>query len=133
MIDYSNQIFSWLTYSLREKFPKIFTTKSETTAPPMFPAVSVVQKNNAVYQRTRDACLENHVSVMFEINIYTNGKDDKEQQAAEIRDMISDLMMSIGFARISCEPTPNLEDMSIYRITMRFTAVIGKDGLVYWQ
>lgn len=131
MIDYSDQIYSWLTYSLREKFPKIYTSKLETAAPPVFPAVSIVQKNNATYRRTRDACLENHVSVMFQIDIYTNGKDNKERQAQDIRNTVSDLMQSIGFNRTVCEPTPNLADMSIYRITMRFTGIIGKDGFVY--
>lgn len=131
MLDFSDEIYSWLTYSLREKFPKIYTTKSETAAPPVFPAVSIVQKNNVTYQRTRDACLENHVSVMFQMDIYTNDKDNKERQAQEIRNAVSDLMVSKGFNRTMCEPTPNLADMSIYRITMRFTGIIGKDRFVY--
>lgn len=131
MLDFSDEIYSWLTYSLREKFPKIYTTKSETAAPPVFPAVSIVQKNNVTYQRTRDACLENHVIVMFQMDIYTNDKDNKERQAQEIRNAVSDLMVSKGFNRTMCEPTPNLADMSIYRITMRFTGIIGKDRFVY--
>lgn len=131
MLDFSDEIYSWLTYSLREKFPKIYTTKTETAAPPVFPAVSIVQENNVTYQRTRDARLENHVSVMFQMDIYTNDKDNKERQAQEIRDTVSDLMQSIGFNRTMCKPTPNLADMSIYRITMRFTGIIGKDRVVY--
>lgn len=131
MLDFSDEIYSWLTYSLREKFPKIYTTQEETAAPPVIPAVSIVQKRNVTYQRTRDACLENHVSVMFQMDIYTNDKDNKKRQAEEIRDTVSDLMQSIGFNRTMCEPTPNLADMSIYRITMRFTGIIGKDRIVY--
>lgn len=131
MLDFSDEIYSWLTYSLREKFTKIYTTQEETPAPPVIPAVSIVQKRNVTYQRTRDACLENHVSVMFQMDIYTNDKDNKKRQAEEIRDTVSDLMQSIGFNRTMCEPTPNLADMSIYRITMRFTGIIGKDRVVY--
>ncbi len=131
MLDFFDEIFSWLTYSLRNKFPKIYTAKSETAAPPVFPAVSIVQKRNVTYQRTRDSCLENHVSVMIQMDIYTNDKNNKEQQAQEIRNTVSDLMQSIGFNRTMCEPTPNLADMSIYRITMRFTGIIGKDRIVY--
>lgn len=131
MLDFSDEIYSWFTYSLREKFPKIYTTQEETLAPSVIPAVSIVQKRNVTYQRTRDACLENHVSVMFQMDIYTNDKDNKKRQAEEIRDTVSDLMQSIGFNRTMCEPTPNLADMSIYRITMRFTGIIGKDRVVY--
>lgn len=133
MLDFYTEIFSWLTYSLREKFPNIFTTKSDTTAPPKFPAESIVQKNNAVYQRTRDLQMENHINVLLEMNIYTNDVNTKEEQAWEIATVTADLMQSIGFNRTVCEPVPNLVDMSIYRITMRFTGIVGKDRIVYQQ
>lgn len=131
MLDFYDQIYSWLTLSLREQFPDIVTSRTETTALSTFPAVSIAQKNSANYTRTRDADPENHVSVMYEINIYTNGETDKEQTAQKIRNYISDLMLSKGFNRTVCEPIDNISNMSIYRIVMRFTGIIGKDNFVY--
>lgn len=133
MLDFQRQIFSRLTLYLREKHTKIYTSRNDSAAPPMFPAVTIVQKDNVNYQRTMDACHENHVKVMYQIDIYTNDKKelDRMQLADNISYDISDFMIGLGFNRTLCQPIPNVADMSIYRITMRFEGVIGRDGFVY--
>lgn len=136
MLDYSRQVFSRMTLHLREKFSGIYTSQSDSTAPPKFPAVTVVQKNNAVYKRTIDCdSRENHVKVMFQVDIYSNEPKEADRivLAENIRNEISDFMLDIGFIRTLCEPIPNVMDMSIYRISMRFEGIIGKDSLVYTE
>ncbi len=132
MLDFSDVIFSWLSLALREDFPDIYTSDDDIVGiPPVFPAVSIVQKSTVNYQKTRDENMENHVSVMYQIDIYTNGDTTKKEQARCIRDKVSDLMLSKGFNRTMCSPTPNLANMSIYRISMRFEGVISGNGVVY--
>lgn len=134
MLDYSKQVYSRLTKELRAKHGKNFyTSRIEGTSPPKFPAATIVQKNNVNYQKTIDACHENHVKVMFQIDIYTNNKNelDKLELAESIEETVSDFMIGLGFNRTMSEPIPNVSDMSIYRISMRFEGVIGKDALVY--
>ena len=136
MLDYSRQVFSRTTLHLREKFSGIYTSQSDSTAPPKFPAVTVVQKNNAVYKRTIDCdSRENHVKVMFQVDIYSNEPTEVDRivLAEKIRNEISDFMLDIGFIRTLCEPIPNVMDMSIYRISMRFEGIIGADSLVYTE
>lgn len=136
MLDYSRQIFSRLSLYLREKFPKVYTSRNDSAAPPRFPAVTIVQKDNANYQRTIDSdSLENHVKVMYQIDVYTNDKKelDRMDSAENITAEISDFMLGLGFNRTLCQPIPNVNDMSIYRISMRFEGVIGRDALVYVQ
>lgn len=131
MIDYSREIFSWLSLSLKSEYPEIKTASIYDDQPAKFPAVTIVQMDNAVLLRTRDANIENHVSVMYQIDIYTNGQTDKQQQAEYIRNTVNELMQSKGFQRSFCQPVPNLQDRSIYRISMRFIGIIGRDGFVY--
>ncbi len=131
MLNYRDVIFSWLSLSLMELFPDIYTAKTDIGTPPKFPATAIVQKNTINYQKTRDSCMENHVQNMYQVDIYTNGKKTKEDEAWSIAEAVYDLMLSKGFNCTMCEPTPNLADMSIYRITMRFEGVIGRNGLVY--
>lgn len=131
MLDYSNEIFSWLALALKERYPKIKTASIADEQPAKFPAVTIVQMENSVLAKTRDANIENHANVMFQIDIFTNSQTDKQQQAEDIRNTINDLMQSIGFQRTFCQPVPNLEDRTIYRITMRFSAIVGRDRIVY--
>ena len=86
------------------------------------------------YQKTMDFdCHENHCKVMFQIDIYTNNKNeiDRLELAESIEETVSDFMIGLGFSRTMSKPIPNVSDMSIYRISMRFEGVIGKDALVY--
>lgn len=132
MIDYAGWIYTKLTEKLRESYPKIYTSQDDSTAPPQFPAVTIVQKDNVNYQRTIDCdSKENHVKVMYQIDVYTNGKTDKIQRARAISADISDYLLSLGFNRTMCQPIPNVSDMSIYRISMRFEGVISSNGIVY--
>lgn len=134
MLDYSRQVFSRLTDTLRAKFKGIYASRNDSVSPPKFPAVTIVQKSNANYKKTMDCdCRENHVKVMFQIDIYSNAPEeaDRIDTAEKIACEVSDFMIGLGFSRTLCEPIPNVSDMSIYRISMRFEGVIGKDALVY--
>lgn len=134
MLDYSRQVFSRLTESLRGKFKEIYTSRNDSTSPPKFPAVTIVQKSNVNYKRTMDCdSRENHVKVMYQIDVYSNDTDeaDRIDTAEKIAEAVSDFMLELGFSRTMCEPIPNVNDMSIFRISTRFEGVIGKDALVY--
>lgn len=135
MIDWENKIFNYIATKLRKKFAGIYVVgeNSMVTADnSSFPAVSIVQRTNAVKSETADSgSLENHADVMFEVDAYSNLSKGKKQQAKEITAVVSDLFMEIGFARTFCQPLDNLAEVSIFRMKSRYKAVIGKDGLVY--
>ena len=88
-----------------------------------FPLVSVVQSNNYTHLGTQDAELEDHaVNVAFEINVYTNDAK-KKSTAKEIASVVDAEMLNNLFTRTYMGQTPNV-DRTIYRITMRYTAVV---------
>lgn len=122
MIDIENIVID----KVISEFPDITVTSDETKAPSEFPAIYISCKSNTIYLDSRDENKENHVNVMFQADIYDNNVDSKKEKCKEIASKLDTIMQSQGFTRTFYEPITNLEDSTIYRIVMRFTAVVSK-------
>lgn len=132
MIDIENQIFGKISTALRDEFNPIFVSGELVKAPATFPAVYIEEKANSVYQRTQDSgSLENHVSLMYEINVYSNKQVGKKSECKAIFAVIDNEFQKIGFTRIMKEPVANLEDGTIYRMIGRYTAVVSVGGIIF--
>ncbi len=121
MIDKENEVFQAVAAGLRKKYKGIYVVGTELiTAPPRFPAVSLIQTNNSI--RTEYATfdrLENVVKEDYKAEVYSNLETGKEAQTKEITTEISDIMNSLGYERTFCEPVANL-DATISRRVSRF-------------
>jgi hypothetical protein len=85
-----------------------------------------------VYLPGRDSSgIENFANVMYQVDVYSNLNRGKKAQAREILAMIDVLMAVNGFTRTFMNPVQNMNDPTIYRITARYTAVVGKDKVIY--
>ena len=101
-------------------------------SPPSFPAVSFVEMDNSVYASTQTGVgVENHASLMYEVNVYSNKTKGKKSECREIIALIDEEMANLGFTRIMLQPIPNMDDATIYRITARYKAVVSKDKTIY--
>lgn len=122
MIDKEQDVFEYVASGLRSKYKSIYIIGAEISdTPPKFPAVSLVQTNNAnqAQYSTFDS-LENVVGEEYKAEVYSNLSKGKEAQAKEITMLISDLMSYLGYERTFCEPVPNMDStvarrMSRYR------------------
>lgn len=126
MIDIENIVIDKVIERLTNSFENITVSSEETKTPASFPAVLIVEKSNTVYLDSRDENKENHANIMFQADIYDNDVDDKKATCKRISSELDSIMQEMGFTRTMCEPIANLEDATIYRITMRFTAVASK-------
>lgn len=131
MLDPENLIFSTVANALRNTFDDIFVSGEFTDVPARFPAVTIVQSDNAIVQRMRTTNIENAVTIMMEINVYTNTVGYKKSEAKDILEVVDNEFAKMGFARILCNPIANLSDATIYRIVARYQASIDKDLWVY--
>lgn len=132
MIDIENEIFNSVATEVRNKYPGIYMVGEYVKTPPSFPCVSLVEMDNQSYQRTEDSgSTENHVSVMCEVNIYSNKTVGKKTECKAIAALIDERMLALGFARTMLQPIPNLDDATIYRMVGRYSAVISKDKVLY--
>ena len=132
MIDCENDIFNDVATHVRVKYPDIYMVGEYVKTPSRFPCVSLVEMDNQSYQRTEDSGnVENHISVMYEVNIYSNKQVGKKAECKAIAALIDERMLALGFARTMLQPIPNLDDATIYRMVGRYSAVISKDKVIY--
>ena len=128
MIDIENDVFNAVATAVRASYPEIYMVGEYVKTPPKFPCVSLLEMDNQSYQRTEDSgSSENHVSVMYEVNIYSNKTIGKKSECRAIAALIDERMLALGFARTMLQPIPNLDDATIYRMVGRYSAVISKD------
>ena len=122
MIDKETEIFKAAAQRLREKIPGIYVTGTEmTSAPPRFPAVSLVQTNNSIQgQHSTFDSLENVVKEDYKAEVFSNLEKGKDAQTKEITKVISDVMCEFNYTRTFCEPIPNA-DATISRRVSRYT------------
>ena len=125
MIDIEPRVYTTIRSALKEEFPNINITGKYTDSPAKFPHVSIEETNNAVdasYSSTSDR--EYAANVTYTVNIYTNTETAKAD-AKNIAKIVNDTFSVLGFARSLSQPLPNI-DRTIYRYTMRFTALVSK-------
>jgi hypothetical protein len=121
VIDKELEVFEYVASNLRKKYKTIYVVGTEITdTPPKFPAVSIVQTNNAI--RTEHSTfdsLENVVREDYKAEVFSNLETGKEKQTKEITNDISDLFTEFGYERTFCEPIPN-GDSSVNRRMSRY-------------
>ena len=132
MIDVENEVFDAVATDVRAKYPDIYMVGEYVKTPPKFPCVSLVEMDNQSYQRTEDSgSVENHASLIYEVNVYSNKTVGKKAECKAIAALIDERMLALGFARVMLQPIPNLDDATIYRMVGRYSAVISKDKVIY--
>lgn len=132
MIDIENEVFNTVATAVRKQYPNIYMTGEYIKSPPKFPCVSLIENDNQAYNATRDTSSnENHVVVVYEVNVYSNKIGGKKAECKAILALIDDNMSKFGFTRSFYNPVPNGEDATIYRIVARYRAIVSKDKTIY--
>ena len=132
MINIENEVFNRVNTRVREVFTDIFMVREYVMSPPYFPAVSLVEMDNATRIETIDSgSNENHANVMFEVNVYSNKTAGKKSECKEIITLIDEEMLAMGFSRSTLTPVPNEYDSTIYRMVARYRAAVSSDHKIY--
>lgn len=132
MIDVENEVFNSVATDVRAEYPDIYMVGEYVKTPPRFPCVSLVEMDNQTYQATEDSgSVENHASLMYEVNVYSNKTVGKKAECKAVAALIDERLLALGFARTMLQPIPNLDDATIYRMVGRYSAVISKDKVIY--
>ena len=132
MIDIEDELFNHIATVLRSRYNPIMVAGEYVNSPTVFPVVTIEEKSNAVLIRTQDSgSLENHATVMYTINVYSNKQSGRKRECKEIFNTIDNEFQRFGFTRTLQEPMPNLNESTIYRMVGRYTAVVSKDKTIY--
>ena len=121
MIDCESIIFQKCADAFRVAYPNGFIAGEYVPQPPKFPAVSIVEMDNAVDQRAVDnGNIENAVNVMYQVDVYSNLNKGKKAQTKAIIALIDEVLAQHRFVRTFCNPIQNFNDATIYRMTARY-------------
>lgn len=133
MIDVENIIFNQVAGKVRERFSDkdILVKSVEDTTPARFPAVTIVEADNSVYQKMRTANIENAAKLLYEVNVFSNLVGLGKQEAQEIMSVIDAEFAALNFTRLMCSPVSNLQDRKIFQMLARYEAVVDKDFMLY--
>lgn len=133
MIDIENEVFTTVAKALRDKHKGIVVYGDETKRiVPSFPAATIVEEDNSAYTPSMTSpAKENHASLMYKVDVYSNKETGKKAECKAIMSTINDVMTGMGFVRTLCQPVANIQNISIYRMTAQFTGVAGKDKYIY--
>lgn len=132
MINIESELFDSVSTKVREDYPNIYMVGEYVKSPPSFPTVSLVEMDNSIYSSTQTSTeMENHVSLMYEVDIYSNKTKGKKTECKAIATLVDKLMTDFGFTRTMLQPIPNMDDATIYRIKGRYKAVVSKDKVIY--
>ena len=132
MIDIENAVFNAVATKVREQFPDIYMVGEYVKSPSTFPAVSLVEMDNAVRTDTIDSgSNENHANVMYEVDVYSNKTTGKKSECKAIIALIDQEMLALGFVRVTLTPVPNMNDSTIYRMVGRYRATVSADNKIY--
>lgn len=132
MIDIENEVFQTCADAFRAAYPNGYIAGEYVSQPPKFPAVSVVQMDSIVLNSGRDSGdIENFADVMYQVDVYSNLNKGKKAQAKAIIALIDEQLAHLGFTRTFLNPIQNFNDATIYRMTARYRAVVGKDHYIY--
>lgn len=123
MIDIENEVFTAVATALRAAFPGINVSSTYVNAPKSFPHVSVVEQDNyPTPSRMTNGDRETFVTVMYEINVYSDKSSGKKSHCREMMKVIDEVLYGMNFKRLNMTPVPNMENASIYRLTARYRA-----------
>lgn len=132
MIDIESAVFNRVVTKVREVYPDIFMTGEYVNSPASFPAVSLVEMDNATRIETIDSgSNENHANVMYEVNVYSNKTAGKKSECKAIIALIDEEMLAMGFSRSTLTPVPNENDSTIYRMVGRYRATVSSDHEIF--
>lgn len=127
MIDIESSVFNRVIEKVREQFPDIYMVGEYVKSTSSFPAVSLVEMDNATRTDTIDSgSNENHANVMYEVNVYSNKTTGKKSECKAIIALIDQEMLALGFARVTLTPVPNMNDSTIYRMVGRYRATVSE-------
>lgn len=132
MIDIENEVLDRVSTSVREHVPEVYFSGEYVKTPPSFPAVSMVEMDNATFRRTQSSSVkEHHAEIMYEVNVYSNRTTGKKEECKRIASVIDASMQDMGFTRMMLNPVPDMNNATIYRIVGRYIAVVSADKTIY--
>lgn len=135
MIRIENDVMEMVMTAVRASYPRADIGYEYDDLPAKFPAVTVEEADNSVYEKMRTSNIENAVSVMYQVKVYSNKVVGKKAEATAIMQLIDNAFLSHGFTRmtmahiqsvgnINVSSAKNTSNSHLYCIVARYTGIV---------
>ena len=132
MIDVEIDVFDRVARAILKECPGAYVSSMHVTAPPQFPAVSLIETSNIEQASMADSSDgENASAVVYTMNVYSNSATSAKEECRRIAAIASAEMRAMNMTRLMCEPIDNAADPSIYRIVVRYAGLVDKNHVMY--
>lgn len=133
MIDIEAQIYTKCREAVKEVFPDIYVANEPVSQPEKLPAAVIYESNNSTLTRTSDsASTEQHVSVFYNVDVYSNKHKLKKSECKNILKVIDEVLLSYNFSRMGGAVILGVYgDSSITRMNARYVANVSKDNVIF--
>lgn len=131
MIDIENVVYSRISKAFLNDYPKGSSYGEATESPAHFPCLTALEIDNSTYTDSLDFSMKEHDAwITYEINAYSNKTSGAKQECKAIMALVDAEMIAMGFVRLHCNHTKNL-DSKVYRMTARYRAVVSENHRIY--
>lgn len=97
-----------------------------------FPFLTLSVIDNSVFERFIDSArLENAAEFTVEVNVFSNKSAGKKEECKKIMREADLVLEELNLTRTMCQPMPNLQDATIYRMTARYKGIADKEFHIY--
>ena len=109
-------------------------TNATIAAPSKFPCLGVVLSDNGTTQSMRDSSGEdNYHDITIRVDVWSNLTNGKQAEAEGIMNIVRGVVLPLNFRQVSCRPTSDINNATVYRLTAEFTATVDADNNIYYR
>lgn len=127
IVDITNDILTQIKLGISEA--TVLSAYPSTS--PVFPCIIVEELSNNSVPTTIDSGGEHYCDVSIEINIFTDNPQTKMSDAKALRNKVDAIVSQYKLNRDFSSTTPNYADGNIYRYTMRYSAIVDSNKVIY--
>lgn len=132
MIDVEVDLFDELARAILAEHPEAFVSSEYVEAPPQFPAVSIIETNNATNESTEDSSGEEVMAaITYTVDVYSNSQSNAKQECKAILNVIDERMRRCNLTRLMSSAVDNARDPTVYRMTARYTGLVDRNLVMY--
>ena len=132
MIDYLNEIFTKVATTVRTEHEGVYVTGEYTRSPSKFPTVTLDEIENVTVDSLVDSSdTEKYSGLSYRLQVFSNKTGGKKAEARDIFATADNVMLGLGFRRITYSVTPDIYDSTVYSIIATYEAIIDVNGTVY--
>ena len=126
MIDVENYVINRVKQEIETEDITARIYSSHQRSPSEFPCVMIYESSNSTYEETRTDGVERHAEVRYSIEVCTNDKQGKKENAKRIANIVDRAMQGMGFYRASRYYSFGTNESSIVVALMTYRGLVGE-------